>query len=149
MVVRDIEREHVPLCRQYGLGILPWSPLAGGFLSGKSQKEQAPPTGGRLEVKKERFSDLATAKNWRALDALRAVAEEKETTVPAVALAWLIAKPAVSSVIFGARSLEQLDANLATVDVALTADEVRRLDDASAFDPGYLYKVIAGVQQRW
>lgn len=147
--MRDIEREHVPLCRQFGLGILPWSPLAAGFLSGKYDKERRPPVGARLERWKERFAGMDTERSWRTLDAARKVAEERETTTAAVALAWLLAKPAVSSVIFGARSLEQLDDNLKAADLRLSEDEVKRLDDASAVALGYPYEFIGNIQGRW
>jgi aryl-alcohol dehydrogenase-like predicted oxidoreductase len=149
LLVRDLEREHVPLCKQFGLGILPWSPLAAGFLSGKYGRHKPPPAGGRLEKWKERFADFDNDRGWRTIDALSAIAKEKQTTPAAVALAWLLAKPTVSSVIFGARTVEQLDDNLAAADVKLAADDVQKLDDASAFDPGYPYKFIAGIQKRW
>ena len=149
LVVRDLEREHVPLCQKFGLGILPWSPLAGGFLSGKYQRNQPPPPGVRLEKWKERFADYDGDRGWRTLDAVRAIAKERDTTPTAVALAWLLAKPAVSSVIFGARSIEQLDDNLKAAELRLSPAEVKMLDDASAFDPGYPYKFIANIQKRW
>jgi aryl-alcohol dehydrogenase-like predicted oxidoreductase len=149
LMVRDIEREHVPVCKQFGLGVLPWSPLAGGFLSGKYAKNQPPPAGVRLEKWKERFADFASDRGWRTLDALHAIAKQNATTPAAVALAWLLAKPTVTSVIFGARSIEQLDDNLKAADLKLSAEEVQRLDDASAFELGYPYKFIAGIQKRW
>lgn len=149
LMVRDLEREHIPVCRQFGLGVLPWSPLAGGFLSGKYSRNQPPPPGVRLEKWKDRFADFDSDRGWRTLDAVRAIALEKNTTASAVSLAWLLAKPAVTSVIFGARSLEQLDDNLKAADVRLTSAEVLRLDEASAFDPGYPYKFIANIQKRW
>src|SRR5580693_5209623 len=121
LVVRALEREHVPVCKQFGLGILPWSPLASGFLSGKYARNQPAPAGVRLEKWKERFADYDSDRGWRTLEAVRAIAEEKQTTHTAVALAWLLAKPAVSSVIFGVRSIEQLEDNLKAVDVKLTA----------------------------
>src|SRR5262245_20037162 len=149
LLVRDIEREHVPVCQKFGLGILPWSPLAAGFLSGKYAKDQPPPPGVRLEKWKERFADFDTDRGWRTLDAVNAVAKELGTTPSAVALAWLLAKPAVTSVIFGARSLEQLDDNLKAADVTLSADQVQRLDDASAVELGYPYRFIGSIQKRW
>ena len=149
LLVRDLEREHVPVCKQFGLGVLPWSPLAGGFLSGKYAKNQPPPAGVRLEKWKERFADYDTDRGWRTIDTLNAIAKEKETTPSAVALAWLLAKPTVTSVIFGARSIEQLDHNLKAADVKLSADEVQRLDDASAFKLGYPYEFLANIQKRW
>lgn len=149
LMVRDLEREHIPVCRQFGLGVLPWSPLAGGFLSGKYSRNQPPPPGVRLEKWKDRFADFDSDRGWRTLDAVRAIALEKNTTASAVSLAWLLAKPAVTSVIFGARSIEQLDDNLKAAEVKLTGAEVLRLDEASAFDPGYPYKFIANIQKRW
>ena len=149
LVVRDLEREHVPVCKKFGLGILPWSPLASGFLSGKYEKDQPPPAGVRLEKWKERFSEYDSDRGWGTIAAVKAIAKEKDTTPAAVSLAWLLAKPAVTSVIFGARSLEQLDENLKAADVKLTDEDVKRLDDASAFKLGYPYEFLASVQKRW
>ncbi len=149
LVVRDLEREHVPLCKRFGMGILPWSPLAGGFLSGKYSRDQAPPPGVRFEKWRERFAEFDNDRGWRTLDAVRAIAKEKETTPSAVSIAWLLAKPTVSSVTFGARSIAQLDDNLAGADVKLTAAEVEKLDAASAYELGYPYKFMSNVQKRW
>jgi aryl-alcohol dehydrogenase-like predicted oxidoreductase len=149
LLVRDLEREHTPVCKQFGLGVLPWSPLAAGFLSGKYARNQSPPPGARLEKWKDTLADFGTDRGWRTLDAVNAIAKEKRTTLAAVALAWLLAKPTVTSVIFGARSIDQLDDNLKGADVKLSADEMQRLDDASAFDLGYPYKFIANIQKRW
>ena len=149
LMVRDLEREHIPVCRQFGLGVLPWSPLAAGFLSGKYTKNQPPPAGVRLEKWKERFADVANDRGWRTIDTLNAIAKARETSVSAVALAWLLAKPAVTSVIFGARSLAQLDDNLKAADVKLSADDVQKLDDASAVPLAYPYNFISNIQKRW
>jgi aryl-alcohol dehydrogenase-like predicted oxidoreductase len=149
LLVRDLEREHIPTCQTLGLGVLPWSPLAAGFLSGKYSRNQPAPPGVRLEKWSQRFAEFDNDRAWRILDAVRAVASERGTTLSAVALAWLLAKPCVTSVIFGARSLAQLDENLAAADVKLSAEEVRKLDDASAFDLGYPYKFLANIQKRW
>ena len=149
LLVRDIEREHVPLCRTNGLGILPWSPLAGGFLTGKFEQGKTPGADTRLGMKTERFSRYDLPRNWAILDAVRAVAKELDTTPAAVSLAWLIAKPQVTSVIFGARTIEQLDANLAGAELALSQKHVEALDKASAFDLGYPYAFIAATQSMW
>jgi aryl-alcohol dehydrogenase-like predicted oxidoreductase len=149
LMVRDLEREHVPLCQKFGLGILPWSPLAGGFLSGKYQRNQPPPAGVRLEKWRERFADYDTDRGWRTIDAVNAIEKEKSTTASAVALAWLLAKPAVTSVIFGARSIAQLDDNLKALEVKLTPADVKMLDEASAFPVGYPYGFIGNIQKRW
>jgi aryl-alcohol dehydrogenase-like predicted oxidoreductase len=149
LIVRDIEREHVPLCRQEGLGILPWSPLAGGFLTGKFERGKPPQGGTRLGVKAERFARYDLERNWKVLDAVRAVAAEVNSTPSAVSLAWLLAKPQVTSVIFGARTIEQLDDNLAAVGLELSDKHVAVLDQASAIDLGYPYAFIQPTQTIW
>lgn len=146
LLVRDIEREHVPLCRTEGLGILPWSPLAGGFLTGKFEKGKPPQSGTRLGDKAERFARYDLERNWKILDAVRAVASELGSTPAAVSIAWLLAKPQVTSVIFGARTPEQLADNLAATEIELTPKHVQQLDEASAFDLGYPYSFIQMTQ---
>jgi aryl-alcohol dehydrogenase-like predicted oxidoreductase len=145
LVERNLEREHVPLCRQWGLGILPWSPLAGGFLSGKYRRDQAPPPGARLEKWRERWGRYNTPRNWDVVDTLIAVATEIGATPSQTALAWLLHKPAVSSVIFGARTVDQLDDNIAAAELALSTEQLQRLDDASALDLGYPYDFLARI----
>ncbi|HRE91064.1 MAG TPA: aldo/keto reductase [Myxococcota bacterium] len=149
LVARDLEREHVPLCREFGLGILPWSPLGGGFLSGKYQRDSAPPPGSRLEKMKERFARHDNDKGWRVLGTVQAVANELNTTPSAVALAWLNAQPTVSSVIFGARDIAQLEANVVSTEISLSAEQLKRLDEASALELGYPYGFMRNVQGRW
>lgn len=149
LVVRDLEREHVPVCQKHGLGILPWSPLAGGFLSGKVDRDAPPPPGTRLEKWKERWAGLDTERNWATVAALKAVAAELGHSPSQVALAWLLRKPAVTSVIFGARSLEQLEDNLKAADVKLPDEALRRLDEVSALQLGYPYEFMRNVQGRW
>ncbi len=151
LVVRELEREHVAVCERHGLGILPWSPLAGGFLTGKYRRDQAPPEGSRLERWKDRMGRFDTERNWKILEALDAVAREHEATPAQVSLAWLLRKPAVTSVIFGARSVAQLEDNLkaATLASALRDEDMTRLDEASGFALGYPYDFIKRVQGRW
>jgi aryl-alcohol dehydrogenase-like predicted oxidoreductase len=149
LVVRDLEREHVSLCREFGLGILPWSPLAAGFLSGKFEKGKPPPAGTRLDKWQERLAGFDTPRNWRILDATRQLAAEKNTSPTAIALAWLIRKPQVTSVIFGARTLEQLEDNLKAAELALSPEDMKRLDAASAFELGYPYDFMSRTQSRW
>lgn len=149
LLVRELEREHVPLCREEKLGILPWSPLAGGFLTGKFERGKPPQTGTRLGEKAERFARYDLERNWKILDAVRAVASEVSSTPAAVSIAWLLAKPQVSSVIFGARDIAQLEANLAGAELELSAKQVALLDQASAFDLGYPYSFIQQTQQIW
>ncbi len=149
LVVRDLEREHVPLCERYGLGLLPWSPLAGGFLSGKYSRNQAPPEGTRLEKWKDRYSRFDNERNWRIIDAVRAVAEEVGASPAQVSLAWLLGRRSVTSVIFGARSVEQLRDNLKAAKVTLEPKHTQQLDEASRFDLGYPYDFMKNVQGRW
>jgi aryl-alcohol dehydrogenase-like predicted oxidoreductase len=149
LVVRDIEREHVPLCRDHQVGILPWSPLAGGFLTGKYRRNQGPPTASRFEKWGDRLGRFDTERNWRIIDTLVAVAHEVDASPSQVALAWLMARPQVSSVVFGVRSVAQLDDNLRAADIKLSTDQNRRLDTASGFELGYPYEFIHQIQQEW
>ncbi|AKT38567.1 aldo/keto reductase [Chondromyces crocatus] len=149
LLVRELEREHIPLCQKFGLGVLPWSPLAGGFLTGKYDKDQPPPAGTRLEKWKERLSRYDSPRNWRIIDAVRALATERGSTPTAVSLAWLVQKPTVSSAIFGARSLDQLEQCAAAAKVTLSDEDMKRLDEASAFDLGYPYDFMGHIQKRW
>ncbi len=149
LVSRELEREHVPACRSQGLGILPWSPLASGFLSGKYRRNQAPPAGTRLEQWKERLAGFDNDRNWRILDAVRAIASELSTTPAAVSLAWLLKQPQVSSVIFGARDITQLEANVKANDVTLSDTQVKALDEASSFELGYPYSFLKNIQSTW
>ncbi len=151
LMERAIEREHVPLSRQFGLGIIPWSPLAGGFLSGKYRKGQPPADGSRLSTDrwKQRMAAVDSPRGWRVLAAVDAVAAEVGATPAQVSLAWLLHKPQVSSVLFGARTLEQLDDNLRAASLALSPEQVAALDKGAEFDPGYPYSMIARIQQRW
>jgi aryl-alcohol dehydrogenase-like predicted oxidoreductase len=149
LVVRELEREHVPLCEKFGLGILPWSPLASGFLSGKYKRGAEPPAGTRLDKMKVWLQEFDKPRNWRILEACEAVAKELGTTVTAVALRWLVQKPAVTSVIMGVRNLQQLEDNLKAGELSLPAEAMRRLDEASAFELGYPYDFMKRIQPRW
>ncbi|SET99819.1 aldo/keto reductase [Stigmatella erecta] len=149
LVVRELEREHVPVCEQFGLGILPWSPLAGGFLSGKYRKDQPPPDAGRLAKFKSQLSQFDTPRNWRVLEAVDAVAAELKASPSQVSLAWLLRKRAVTSVIFGARNLAQLEDNLKAAELKLDDAQQKRLDDASALELGYPYDFLNRVMGRW
>jgi aryl-alcohol dehydrogenase-like predicted oxidoreductase len=132
---RDLEREIVPLLKDQGTGLLVWSPLAGGLLSGKFSRENQKPEGSRRSSFD--FPIVDKERTWRILDVLRPIAKAHNTGVATIALAWVLAKPFVTSVIIGAKRADQLDQNLAAVDVALTADEMKQLDDVSALPPEY------------
>lgn len=149
LAVRTLEREHVPLCTKFGLGVLPWSPLASGLLSGKYRRGQSPPEGTRLAQWKERYKGFDTERNWTIVDTLVAVASEVGKTPSQVALAWLLARPVVSSVIFGARTVAQLDDNLGAGELDLPAEALARLDAASAPDLGHPYDMMKNIDGGW
>ncbi len=149
LLERGLEREHVPLCAGRGVGILPWSPLAGGFLSGKYKEGEEPPAGARLAKWKERYGRFDKPRNWKIIDAVRAVAAEHETSCAAVSLAWLLTRPTVRSVIFGARNLEQLEGCLPAAELSLSEDQRARLDEASAWEKTYPYDFLHRVQKAW
>lgn len=131
---RDLEREMIPLLKDQGLGLLVWSPLAGGFLSGKFTRAAKDEAGRRATfdfppVNKERAYDI--------VEVMRVVARRSSATVPQVALAWVLAQEAVTSVIIGARNASQLDDNLKAVDVTLSREDLAALDEASRLVPEY------------
>ena len=153
LIARDIELEIVDVCRNEGIGILPWSPLAGGWLTGKYDRDH-PPTGPtRLGENPDRGMEAygprnAEERTWRIVDAVRTVAGGRGVSMAQVALAWVAHRPAVTSVILGARTVAQLDDNLGAADLRLSDEETKLLDEAS--DPpisDYPYG-DAGVKQR-
>ena len=134
---RDIERELVPLAKSEGLAILPWSPLAGGLLSGKFDLEGdgGGPAGARRAAFD--FPPVDRARAAACIRAIRPIAERRGVSVARIALAWLLHQPHVTSVIIGAKDEAQLADNLAATEVSLTADELAALDQASALPPEY------------
>jgi aryl-alcohol dehydrogenase-like predicted oxidoreductase len=149
LVSRDIELEFSELCVAEGVGIIPWGPLGGGFLSGKYQPDQrhTRPEEGRLAVQPDQDEEAwvrrATTKNWRILAAVQEVASQHPGSSPAqVALAWLLTQPAVCSLVIGARTIEQLQDNLGALSLALTQEEIRQLDEVSKPEKGYPYRFI-------
>ena len=132
---RDLEREIVPLLQDQRTGLLVWSPLAGGLLSGKYSRENQKPEDSRRSAFD--FPLVDKERTWRILDVLRPIAQAHETSVAAVALAWILAKPFVTSVIIGAKRVDQLRQNLSAVEIQFTADEIGRLDEVSALPPEY------------
>src|SRR3954468_20871923 len=153
LLVREIEWEIVPACESPGLGLLPWSPLGGGWLTGKYTREERPSGATRLGENPERgveaYDRRSTAeRTWDVIEAVESVASERGASMAQVALAWLAQQPAVTSVILGARTIEQLTDNLGAADLLLADEELARLSEAS--DPGaadYPYGV-PGQEQR-
>ena len=124
---RQIERELVPCCQAYSIGVIPYSPLAGGFLTGKYRQGEAPPDG-RLTGQMSLSSGLFKEANWNRLTKLEAFATERGHTMVELAIAWLLAKPWLSTVIAGARKTEQVSANVAAAEWKLTAEEVAEVE---------------------
>jgi aryl-alcohol dehydrogenase-like predicted oxidoreductase len=149
---RRIERELLPAAKTYGIGIIPWSPLAGGFLSGKYKREGDQPEG--------RFADgthmrapalLGSVRAFDVVDALTALAEQKGASVSQLALAWTVQQPLITSSIIGPRTLEQLEDNLKALNVELNKDDLTRID--KIVPPGEhvvpFYQAAFGPNERW
>ena len=137
LLVREIESEIVPACLDANIGLLPWSPLAGGWLTGKYRRDTDPKGATRLGEDPERGMEAWEPRNkqertWRILNVVADIATTKGITQAQVSLAWLAAQPAVTSVILGARNTDQLADNLGAASVELTPDELERLDEVSA-----------------
>jgi aryl-alcohol dehydrogenase-like predicted oxidoreductase len=148
LAVRDAEREVVPACRAFGLGTLVWGPLASGFLSGKYQRGQSPPEGSRLGAWQDTYKKYDNERSWNLLDVAGNIAKRRETTHAAVALAWLLSRPEVSTIIIGARTVTQLEDNLKGAELKLSQEDIKELDDASKPDWGYPYAFI-GARGPW
>jgi aryl-alcohol dehydrogenase-like predicted oxidoreductase len=132
---RDLEREFVPLIRHTKTGLLVWSPLAGGLLSGKfSRENQKPENSRRSEFD---FPLVDKERAWRILDVMRPIGEALGCSPARIALAWLLHQPAVTSVIIGAKRTDQLQDNLASGDVKLSPEELQQLDQVSQLPPEY------------
>ena len=141
LVERNIEREHVPVARELGIGICPWSPLASGFLTGKYTRENRPAES-RLEVLKDtpnpgfqKFNET----NWRILDTLLDVSKKLGRSPAETALNWVATQPGVSSTIIGAAKIQQLKSNLTSLDFDIPAELRKRLDEVSAIEAVHPY----------
>ena len=153
LLVRDIEHEIVPAALDAGIGLLPWSPLAGGWLSGKYRRNVDPTGATRLGEDPERGMEAWEGRNaqertWQVVDAVREIAGAHGASPSQVALSWLGARPAVTSVNLGARTVDQLVDNVAATDLRLTGEETQRLNDVSAPRMDDYPYGAAGVQQR-
>ena len=153
LLVREIEWEIVPACEANGLGLLPWSPLGGGWLTGKYQRDEAPSGATRLGEDPERGVEAygrrsRIERTWDVIDAVGEIAGSRGVSMAQVALAWVAQRPMVSSVILGARTTAQLDDNLAAADLRLTDEEMQALDTVSDPAPADWPYGDAGVEQR-
>jgi len=148
LVKRDIEYEFSDLFLSEGIGLMPWGPLGGGFLSGKYRRDQRPQAAseGRIATTsddtEEAWQRRNTERNWQIVETVNEVAKERSATTPQVALAWLRAQPIVTSVILGARTLSQLEDNLGAANLELSAEEIAKLNQASAPPELYPYNLI-------
>jgi aryl-alcohol dehydrogenase-like predicted oxidoreductase len=131
---RELEREILPLINDQRLGLLVWSPLAGGFLSGKFTRTSTDEAARRAKFD---FPPIDKERAYDIIAVLIRIAQHHHVTVPQVALAWILANPAVTSVIIGAKTMAQLDDNLTSVDVTLTPDDLHALDEVSALKVEY------------
>ncbi len=152
LLARETEWEIVPAALDAGLGLLPWSPLGGGWLSGKYRRGQRPAGATRLGEDPgrgmEAYDRRGTGRTWQVIDAVQQVAEDRGVSMAEVALAWVTARPAVSSTILGARTTTQLEANLRAAGLRLSPAETAALDAASDPHPvDYPYGEL-GVDQR-
>ncbi len=138
---RDLEREILPLVEDQGLGVMVWSPLAGGLLSGKFTRDGAGPEGARRVAFD--FPPVNRERAYDVIDAMQPIAKAHGVSVARVALAWLLQRKGVMSVIVGAKTVEQLDDNLAAAKLALSAEEIATLDKVSALAPEYPGWMIA------
>ncbi|HMD48870.1 MAG TPA: aldo/keto reductase [Bryobacteraceae bacterium] len=135
LVGRELERELIPMMLDQKIGLLVWSPLAGGFLSGKFTRAGASDNAARRA--KFTFPPVNLEQGYNIVDTLMAVGARRNATVAQVALAWLLNQPSVSSVIIGARNATQLKDNLGSVDVQLDAEDLKQIDEASKLAPEY------------
>jgi aryl-alcohol dehydrogenase-like predicted oxidoreductase len=154
LLCRSTEWELIPVCLNEGLGVIPWSPLRGGWLSGKFRRGMtAPPAGTRVAVAEEQgwgesWSAYNNEHTWSVLDVLFAVAEETGRTPAQVAINWLLQRPGVTAPIIGARTPEQLAANLGGAGWSLDERAMERLNQASAVETPYPYEHIDRAQAR-
>jgi aryl-alcohol dehydrogenase-like predicted oxidoreductase len=151
LVERNIEREILPVCLEEGLGVIPWSPLGGGFLSGKYRRGEEPPEDSRIagavESMEEHWERRATERNWAALDVVGRISEETGRSYAQISLNWLLRQEGVTAPIIGARTLEQLDDNLGASGWELTEEQVEALSWVSAIEDVYPYRFIREAQR--
>ena len=169
LVNRDIEDEHLPLAAEFGLGVVPWSPLAYGLLTGKYRREDVeradPLAGGlpreaaaagerrpegdkRLDGANPFGDTLFTERNWAIVDVLRRVAQEAGQSPARMALAWLTGRAGITTALIGASRAEQVADNAAALDVTLAPEHREALDEASAPDPRLLYSLFTPSLRR-
>ncbi len=145
LVVRDIEHEVLPVSREEGLGVIPWSPLAGGFLTGKYSREDAPPENTRMASWSDTWGRHATPEKFDIVDRVSEIAKSRGKEPAQVALSWVKDRPGVTAPILGARNIEQLDKNLGATGWALEERELNSLDEVSVLPYAYPYDMLSRV----
>ncbi|MEU9099136.1 aldo/keto reductase [Streptomyces sp. NPDC048361] len=152
LVERTGERDLIPMAREMGLGVVPYSPLGGGLLTGKYSRSDLPgtdiPSGGTSRKDHNAALGMVSERNLAIADTVREVAGETGHTPAQVALAWTLRNPAVTAPVIGARTLAQLEDNLGALDVELTAAHLARLDEAGAIEPGIPHGLLASAHAR-
>ena len=147
LIERSIEREHLPMASECGLGAVPWGPLGAGFLTGKYQRGTGRPEGDGRFSSQQPFRQF-TDKHWSTLEALQSIAEEIRRPLSQVALAWVSAQPGISSILLGASKPGQLRENLASLEITLSSAQLRKLSEASALDPAHPYMGFSPAVKR-
>jgi aryl-alcohol dehydrogenase-like predicted oxidoreductase len=150
LVMRDVEREFLDLCISEGVGLVPWGALGGGFLSGKYKREAPPENAhdGRLgmmsDETEEAWHRRNVDRNWEILGLMEDILRSHEgATISQIALAWLLAQPAVDSVLVGARTMDQLQDNLKAANISFSPEEIEKLNCVSAPELGYPYRFLS------
>jgi aryl-alcohol dehydrogenase-like predicted oxidoreductase len=151
LVERNIEREILPVCLEEALGVIPWSPLGGGFLSGKYRRGEEPPRGSRIseavESMEEYWDRRATERNWATIDVVGRISEETRKSYAQISLNWLLRQEGVTAPIIGARTIEQLEDNLGASGWELDEQQVDELSEAGALEDVYPYRFIRNAQR--
>jgi aryl-alcohol dehydrogenase-like predicted oxidoreductase len=151
LVKRDIEAEYIDLFENEGLGLLPWGPLGGGFLTGKYTRNEKPQEGRishTADHTEESWERRNNERNWNTLELLEQYAKEKDASVSQLALAWLFYQKTVCSVIVGPRTLEQFDDNMGALNVHFSEEELQALAAASRPDERYPYRMLDAYASR-
>jgi len=151
LVERNVEREVLPACREAGVGVIPWGPLGGGFLSGKYRPDEEPPEDSRIAGVPDEFEEAwvrrNVERNWRTLEVVGEISEETGKSYAQISLNWLLRQDGVTAPIIGARTMEQLEDNLGAAGWELSEEQVARLSEASAIEDVYPYRMIEEMQR--
>ncbi|MEL6864750.1 MAG: aldo/keto reductase [Bacteroidota bacterium] len=151
LVKRDIEHEFFDLFEEEGLSLLPWSPLGGGFLTGKYQRGPRPASGrisDHPDHTEEAWQRRNTDRNWAIVDAIGELAKKYEATHSQIAIAWTRQRPNVASVIIGARTMQQLEDNLKSTDIQLSEEDMQHLNQLSELPEAYPYRMIGAYGRK-